>query len=892
MSSSLKPPRYFFSAPPKSLEPDQPYILYGFPFISGVTVGIVTFIVAMYGLWFLAGRTGALGGVDNMPLLDHAQIWGKTVADLALRHKQPYAALVHEYMYELSLSSWWLIKGKALIASALALPTTWWVVKALCKKRVHEEQIAGLEFITGPQAVPEAVKAVEKLNGRTESDRRRWWREHGFPLKPVGLGRPGLLRIHPDLPAVSERTLSRSMLVLGSAGSGKTAMLSHMFYEAMAGKHFLVVLDVKGDLTYVFQELARRLKHGKNRVAVISMFNDDHFGWDIGEDHRFAADADQHAERWVLAGDGNPIWHTGGRLGFSVLEQSLINEYAQARELYKDAVTAWESRRDAAALAGRAFDEKPPKGPVAWHAGHLAFRLSTYGLDKIVKLATALDPIAAQVYKNYETNQAVQSFETTFRAFAKPLVNIGKAWGDAPRGKKPRKRISLLDFVNGMDDPTYKGPRVLILRSHERYEEMSRGYINAMHAFLMEAVLDLPNNPSGAPGRNLIVFLDEFAKLGKGIKPSIEAALARGRSKGLKHIVATQTEAALIEMFTENGLKSVKDNMGLKIYGLAGSNESASDIAATFGVKKLKVKRPGDDDATVRDEPVVESTFLADVEKMGPQGSDGVNAVVQIGSKLFHMQWPFASEDKVPQAPNDLVTEPAAWMTGGPVAPLSDYNPWPDGLPVIHRPIDLVKPEQAVESADGKGGGGRSIVETTLGAPVKPGVSILPDMQRRLAEAIARNPLVASGPATETVVVDAQPGSIEYENEVIRQIENQRAADLNGDWMDQGEQDEAGGMMVEAITHAAIEATMPGLSTALDVLKVAENLQAPTQFVETRIDSVGEVRTVTVDPPKVTQEVPVQEKTPRQMQEEQDRERDRILRMRPGVSFGPSLDQR
>ncbi|HDR9283689.1 TPA: type IV secretion system DNA-binding domain-containing protein [Burkholderia vietnamiensis] len=888
--ATYKPVRYFFASAPKGIDNDQPYIVYGAPLILGGIAGMAAFSGSMYGLWSLAGHTGVLGGVDNMPLLDHAMIWGKGAIDLLLRHKQPFAPLVHEYMYELSLSSWWLIKGKALLSAIPGAGVAWWLTSVLCKRHVNEEQIAGLEFVSGPNAIREATKAVEKLNGRTESDRRRWWRERGFPLKPVGLGRPGLLRIHPDLPAISERALSRSMLVLGSAGSGKTAMLSHMFYEAMAGKHFLVVLDVKGDLTYVFQEMAKRLKHGKNRVAVISMFSDEDYGWAIGEDHRFAADADQHAERWVLAGDGNPIWHTGGRLGFSVLEQSLINEYTLARALHKEAITAWESRRDLASLLGRTFDEKPPRAPVAWHAGHLAFRLSTYGLDKIVKIATSLDPIAAQVYKNYETNTAVQSFETTFRAFAKPLVNIGNAWGDAPPGKKQRKRLSLLDFVKGMDDPNYKGPRVLILRSNERYEEMSRGYICAMHAFLTEAVLALPNNPSGKAGRNLLVFLDEFAALGKGIKPSIEAALARGRSKGLKHIVATQTEAALIEMFSENGLKSVKDNMGLKVYAMAGSNESAADIAATFGVKKLKVKHPGDGEASFRDEPVIESTFLASGDNMGPQ-ENGVKAIVQIGNKLLHMEWPFASEDKVPQAPSDLPPpKPAAWMVGGAVAPLKDYNPWPDGLPVIHRPIDLAKPEREREASDGVSGG-PSIVVTTIGNPVKKGVSIDPLIKHRLAQALAQNPLMRSRTDTETIEQAAQVGSPEYEAAVLQAIEDQRAAEQNGDWIDQGEQDEAGGMMLEAVTHGALEATAPGLSTALDVLKVAENLQAPTQFVETRLDSVGDVRTVTIDPPMVTQQVEV-EKSPRQMQEEQDRERDRILRMRAGVSFGPGLDQR
>lgn len=891
MSTSLKPVRYFLTAPPKNLDNDQPYILYGVPLATGLLAGAAVWTAAMAGLWYVAGETGWFGGTSHMGLLQHSTYWLKGLVDLALRRMHPFAADVGAYRYALNQMSWWLIKGKALIAAALAAGVAWWIVVKMCKRRVHEEQIAGLEFITGPKAIIEAGKAVEKLNGRTESDRRRWWREHGLPLKPVGIERPGFLRIHPDLPAVSERALSRSMLVLGSAGSGKTAMLSHMFYEAMAGKHFLVVLDVKGDLTYVFQKMAKRLKHGRNRVAVISVFSDEDYGWDMGPDHRFAADADQHAERWVLAGDGNPIWHTGGRLGFSVLEQSLINEYALARALYQEAMVAWEIRRDHAALLGRTFDEKPPRAPVAWHAGHLAFRLSTYGLDKIVEIATVLDPIAAQVYKNYETNTAVQSFETTFRAFAKPLVNIGNAWGDAPQGKKERKRISLLDFVKGMDDPTYKGPRVLILRSNERYEEMSRGYICAMHAFLTEAVLALPNNPSGKPGRNLLVFLDEFAALGKGIKPSIEAALARGRSKGLKHIIATQTEAALIEMFGENGLKAIKDNLGLKIYGMAGSNESASDIAATFGIRKTKVKRPGDDEPTFRDDPVVESTFLGSSDHMGPQ-EKGVKAIMQIGSKLLHLEWPFASEDKVPQAPSDLEPyKPAAWMTGGPTAPLKDYNPWPHGAPLIHRPIDLSKAIDKVSEPTEVGGGAQSIVVTTVGAPAKTGLSIDPTKAQRLAEALARNPLARPRPATQTVETAAQPGSVEYEEAVLKAIEVQRAAELVGDWIDQGEQDEALGVLAEVVTHGAIEAALPGVTHVLEALHVAEGLQAPTQNVEIRLDSVGDVRTVTVDPPKVTKEVEVPEKTPRQMQEEQDRERDRILRMRAGVELRPGLDR-
>ncbi|HDR9033334.1 TPA: type IV secretion system DNA-binding domain-containing protein [Burkholderia vietnamiensis] len=893
MATSTKAVRYFFASPPKNLDNDQPYVLFGFPLLTGIAAGAAVFVGSMYGLWTLAGHTGVLGSVDNMPLSEHASIWGKGAIDLLLRHKQPYAALVHEYMYELSLSSWWLIKGKALLSAVPSFLTMRWVTRKLCKRQVFEEQVGGMELVTGPKAHEEAVKAVDKLNGRTETDRHRWWRERGLPLSVKGLGRKGLLTIHPSLPDFCERALSRSMLILGSAGAGKTAMLAHAFYSAMRGKQFLVVLDVKGDLAYVFQKMAKRLKHGKNRVAVISMFSDDDYGWAIGEDHRYAADADQHAERWVLAGDGNPIWHQGGRLGFSVIELSLINEYTAAKKQHAERMTAWEARKAEALQAGTPFTETAPRPPVPWHAGHLAYRLSTYDLPKIVELAKAYDPIAAQVYKHYDTNSAVQSFETTFRVFAKPLVNIGNAWGDAPPGKPERKRISLMDFVKGMNDPDYKGPRVLILRSNERYKEMSRGYITAMHAFLTECVLALPDNPSDGTGRNLIVFLDEFAALGKGIKDSIEGALARGRSKGLKNIIATQTEAAMIELFGENGLKSLLGNLGLRIVGLAANNVDAAEIAATFGTKRMQVKRPGDDEPTFRDEPVLESNFLSSSDNMGPQGNEGVKALLPIGNKLFHLQWPFASEEKVPRAPTDKAPyELASWMTGGEVAPLTDYDPWRNEEPDEPSAEEPQEPAGPPPQSDDGVSGGPSIVVTTVGNPVKKGLSIDPHKAAALGAALAKNPITRSRRETVTLEQEAEKGSPEYEQAVLQAVEDQRAAAQRGDWIDQGDQDEAGGMMAEAIVHAAIEATAPGLSTALDVLKVAENLQAPAQNVETRLDSTGEWRTVTVEPPMVTREVQVTEKTPRQLQEEQDRERDRILKARPGVSFGPGLDQR
>lgn len=885
--ASPKPPKYFAFAPPKNLDNDQPYFLYGVPMITAGLAGVATWSASMVGLWHLAGATGWLGGTSNMGLLEHSKYWFEGMADLWLRHKHPFAADVAAYQNALDLMPWMLVKGKALISAIPAAGVARWVVRKLTKRHVYEEQVGGVQFITGPTALPEAVKAVDKLNGRTETDRHRWWRERGLPLSVKGLGRKGLLTIHPLLPDFCERALSRSMLILGSAGAGKTAMFAHVFYSAMRGKQFLVVLDVKGDLTYVFQQMAKRMKHGKNRVAVISMFCDTDHGWDLGRDHRYAADADQHAERWVLAGDGNPIWHQGGRLGFAVIELSLINEYNAALKKHALRMAAWEARKEQARLAGTPFTEKALRAPVPWHAGHLAFRLSTYDLPKIVELAKAYDPIAAQVYKNYDTNTAVQSFETTFRVFSKPLVNIGNAWGDAAPGQKPRKRISLLDFVNGMGDKNYKGPRVLILRSNERYKEMSRGYITAMHAFLTEAVLALPDNPSDGTGRNLTVFLDEFAALGKGIKDSIESALARGRSKGYKHIIATQTEAAMIELFGENGLKSILGNLGLRIIGMAANNQDASEIAATFGTKKMRVKRPDDDEPTFRDEPVLESNFLSSSDNMGPQ-SNGVKALLPLGDKLFHLEWPFASSDKVPRAPSDKAPyELASWMTGGETAPLSDYNPWPDGDPDEQEPEEPEEPTEPPPPESDGVSGGPSIVVTTVGNPDKKGISIDPDKAARLREALARNPLARTRTETATIEAEAQAGSPEYEQAVIQAVEDQRAAEQNGDWIDPGEEDEGNSMLLKVATDAALDAVVPGAKFVLDALEVAEGLQGPMQKIETRIDSVGDVRTVAVTPPTVTQEFVVPEKTPRQMQEEQDRERDRILRMRPGVAFRP-----
>ncbi|SDG92417.1 Type IV secretion-system coupling protein DNA-binding domain-containing protein [Paraburkholderia phenazinium] len=819
------PVHYAMNHVPRSLPSDQPYRLLGPALVMGGLTGSAVWAGTLAAEWLIASHTGLLGGVSHMGLGGHARYMLETLAH-RLMHRHPFASDVAAYQAALDQMNYMLIKGKMLLALLPGVAAAAAMFKKMAILHCDTRHLSGMQYHAGKDALEKAKLAVEAMNGE---------------------GVEGQLTVHPDLPGASEQVISKSVMVTGSAGAGKTAMLNWMFRSAMEGRHFLLVVDIKGDLSWVFQKMNKMLGRRSREIAVIGMFNDEDAAWDIGNDLM----SDQDAVAFAVAQipeSKDPMWSNGARGVLRVVVLSLIHEYRQAR-------------REARARG-------LPR-PAAWHWGHLAQRVQA-PMTQIYAWALKYDPMVAAIIEDHARSATIKSFEITMRNFAQPIVAQGQAWGDELPGKPKRRRVSLLRYVKGMDQPDYNGVRTIVLRNHQRYSDMAQGYIRAMHAFVTDAVLSLGSGQAGQAARNMIVFLDEFPALGK--VESIYKALEMGRSYGLKHIIAAQTESALIELYGEHGLKRIQGNTSLKIYGLASDPVQAAAIANSF--PKRRVQRLIRGTAAKKGQPAVEDRYdegeavvltgdvLSSSRKMGPQGRKGVRAIIRLGDDLFHLTWPYAPAELVPRAPKDLDMKVASWLTGGKVPPLSDYTPkagWPEitetqAAPDVPAdvPVPAGDPEGLMNLLDDSDPAG---VETPDGehehsreTPLP--VAVEPDRPITARERVAalRRPMVT---IQETVEVDVERDSVEYHHATLDAANLQREQERRGDWHDPGEIDESTSLLAEAAAGPVLEALIPGGHALMEMLKLAEGAQAPAKNVENVIDSqTGEIRTVTVEAPK------------------------------------------
>lgn len=818
------PVHYAWNHVPRWLPSDQPYRLLGPAFTLGALAAAATWSGTVALEWAVAGHTGLLGGVSHMGLGEHAVYWLKTAAHAFMWKRRPFAADVAAYQAALDQLNWWLIKGKMLLATLPAAGVFAALANKMAVLHCDTKHLSGMEYHGGKDAMANATLAVHELNGE---------------------GAEGFLPVHPGLPALSESTWAKSMMVLGSAGAGKTAMLTWLFRAAMEGRHHLLVVDVKGDLSFVFEQLNKMLGGRSREIAIIGMFNKRDAAWAIGEDLR----TDQDAVSFAIAQipeSKDPMWSNGARGVLRVVVLSLIHEYRQARH---------EARA------------RGLEAPPAWHWGHLAQRVQA-PMKQIYEWALKYDSMVAAIIEDFERSATIKSFEITMRNFAQPIIAMGQAWGDELPGEPKRRRVSLLRYVKGMDRPGYNGVRTIVLRNNQRYSDMAQGYIRAMHAFVTDAVLDLGTGQGGRAARNLIVFLDEFAALGK--VESIYKALEMGRSYGLKHILAAQTESALIEIYGEHGLKRIQGNTALKIYGLAADPAQATEITNTFPKRRVqrlirgtpaKKGQPATEDHYEEGDAVVMSAdILSSQRRMGPQGRKGVRAIVRLGDGLYHLLWPFAPSDVVPRAPVKLDLKLSSWLTGGRVAPFTDYAPkagWPE---VIEK-----QPVPAEVPAPVGGSGGADLLESfglMDGAPeeeAKHGPEAVAELPTTTP---ADRPLSAMDlyelemqrkkeTVVETVEVDVERDSDEYQHAMVDAANLQREQERRGDWHDPGEMDESASLLLEAVAGQVVEAVIPGGHLVLEGLKLAEGAQGPAKNVENMIDNqTGEVRTVTVVAPK------------------------------------------
>lgn len=686
----------------------------------------------------------------------------------------------------------------------------------------------GPKFFAGQQAMVEAKKAIERINA----------------------GRPGYLSIHPNLPPLHAGAWEKGALLLGSAGSGKTTILSRWFAEPISSKKHVLVVDVKGDLAWTFQEIHRRLGHRNDRCAVMSPFGRDDWSWALGLDITTPELAQTLCEAFVPEGGDNPMWTTGTRGVLRVVLLSLLYEFQAAKDYAQT-------------------HNLPAPDPWSWT--HLAARLEA-SMSQIHGWAVQYDPIVAQMIADYERSQTVASFEITMRAFSQKIALLGRAWQDVP-GRPKRRQLSLTSFVKGMDArKTYRGPRTLILRMHPQHEALSQMYVSTVHAFLTNLVAGLPEN-SGKNPRGLVCFLDEISRLGK--LPSLLQAAETNRSKGMLTFYAAQSEAALVDQFTQTGENRLLNNTGLRIYGKVDDQATALELAKSFGQRKVVQMIPGKaakgalvETSDTHKPDVVDAippTLLSSGQYMGPN-KKGVRALVKIGQDIFLLTWPYASDNEVPKAPAGKLYDEAPWMHRATTdLSLPDYDPW---LSQRHEPA-----LETTETTDGMGSGVSTITNFSFRAEADISnehafnATAADDIEHDLSQTQAFGPGASAnapgsltqsfGPGApephhddhDVEMVDAPTDSAAFQQALSNAIADQRHNE------EVGEINEYASTVGEALVpEELLDHVLPHASLLIKGLEVLESLDALSkkQSIQTVIDpETGKSITVTIDVPQL-----------------------------------------
>lgn len=837
--------------PPANLAPDQPYRLIGSAVVGGAVIGTVAWAVAMGVEWWVASKTGTLGGVSHMPLSKHVLYWCETFLHHELRNR-PFADNVTAYQYGLDQMNWWLIKGKAALATVPGVGIGAYITGKMNRVYCNSRHLTGMQFHDGKDAEKLAEQAVLELNGDQA------------PFLPL----------HPGLTWLSQQAWSTSAIIMGAAGSGKSAILAHLTYEALVQNVFMVIMDAKGTQSHVIKTINKQLGRRSDNVATISPFSDTDAAWDIGRDLIRDEDATVFANAYVPPSN-DPMWSDGARGILRTIVLSLIVSY-----------------REACARAEAAGVEKPKP----WHWGHLAYRIQS-AMKDIYTWAAEHDPATARLIADYEKSNTVKSFEVTFRTFSLDIIKLGKAWGEPAEGEPRRRRVSLRLFVDRVARKGRKGVHQIVLRNNLEYKALTKGYLLAMHAFLTAKMLSLSDNPTDGTGRTLLFMEDEFTSQGK--KESIFDALELGRSKGMVHVIAVQTEDALVELYGQEGRGRISGNTTIKILGRAAAPEMGAQMAANFPKRTVQITHEGRPAAKGQpatpttyesiEVPVIRPEILSSTRDMGKQRGSwlgghkaGIKAVVRIGSDLYHLLWPFIDKDKMPSASDASVPPLAAWLVGGKVPALQDYAPTVQVEALMAQQAAAQAEASAVPTATANDDSGGAALDAMLAegasaseepsaehvAPAAPEVPA-PSTDRPLSpmelyemEMRRKKELVV-----ETVEVDVERDSVEYQHAVVDAANLQREQERRGDWHDPGEIDESTSLLLEAVAGQVAEAVIPGGHLVMEALKIAEGAQALAKNVENVIDNqTGEVRQVTVVAPKkqiiIVRQVPARTQTP------------------------------
>lgn len=435
--------------------------------------------------------------------------------------------------------------------------------------------------ISRPAPATRVIKGRRVYEG--EAAKRRLKRLSGMECKKSAEG----LALHPDFEwKLSTDRETRHMLIVGSVGGGKTAIINPLTKAGLKRGDRMVIYDNKGDYTSWVQN-----------IALFAPWDTRSMAWDIGRDCADQQDAKEVAARLIPEGN-DPLWHTAAR---QILTAVLIKLQVEQR-------TAW-----------------------GWKQ---LYKMVCLPKDELMDIVRTYTPEAIHVADAPE--KTALSVLANFGAHMSLIGDLARAWGDLPN----ERRFSVIHWL----DNDQSKHRVLVLQGSGKYTELAQAFIRSIVTLMVGHINSPGFSESGE--RRLWFVLDEFPQLGR--LEQMAQLLEIGRSKGVRVVLGAQDIEQIKAIYGNHMANSWSSMIGTHIIVRINPGETANYISKqVIGYQTIDriTLREGKLQPPVRaDILVVEPSEL---ESGLGRSKDGVKALLLGYGDVFVLNWSFTKIEKI-----------------------------------------------------------------------------------------------------------------------------------------------------------------------------------------------------------------------------------------------------
>lgn len=449
----------------------------------------------------------------------------------------------------------------------------------------------------------------------------------------------GMMKIHPDVPALARDTWVRHQLIVGASGAGKTMILLHWLLQWRDMNARMIMTDQKGDFSKIFCKFDEQ--GNSVGAALVNPWSSRSDVWDIGRELARPDAVDVFCETMI------PI--DGPQTFFPKAAIDILKAVIATCQMDWGNEFGWTELSDRAGL------EQPDlidlfdsyfKVPVPTdHAAAEKVRRALKAIRKGHGLAIDPSPATMSVLATLSNGTAL-------------IDKLAAAWPTTIPNDR-RRKIALCDWVK--DD--YAGPKQLVLFGQPE-QPLTEAYLAAMVNVLTPLILSLPDDRS----RLMSMTLDELC----GTKKlNIMGLFDKGRSKGLAVTACFQDINQVKLKYSQEEAQIMWSVVGTRIVTQTGPGDTAKTMSEWFGSRKVnKVNKSisanpqsaGQPNQTTsyHEElvPLVRAYDLTDKKKMirsdKTQYGFSVAGWLTFGGNVYKLWWPGFDVKQLEQCDPDL----------------------------------------------------------------------------------------------------------------------------------------------------------------------------------------------------------------------------------------------